>query len=112
MDKPVASHEEIFTTLGKFFYSVVPTQYNTYWSLTAMISQRALRHFDIDARVVPCLADGWMSDAATHHFRRQIGLDTRIEWPRLPILNENNCNEKALRRGGLVVWRARGDSNL
>lgn len=105
MDRPVVSHEDIFTALGNAFYNVVPAQYKTFCSLTALISQRALRHFGIDARVVPCqawyagpdgnfivgfykndapdkweghaicLADGWLIDAAMHHFRKHVGLE-------------------------------------
>ena len=105
MDKPAVSHEEIFAALGKTFYSVVPAQYNTYCSFTALIAQHALRQFGIAASVVPCqawyagpdgnfivgfyrkdapekweghaicVADGWLIDAATHHFRKQLGLE-------------------------------------
>lgn len=99
------SPEPVLTTLGKVFYEAVPLDYQTYCVLTSRIAQATLRFFGLDAKVIPCqvwhagadknyvlgfhqtasprqwnghaicMAEGWLIDAALHHFRKEFGLN-------------------------------------
>jgi hypothetical protein len=44
----------LVNALVAHFYDVVPPEYKTYCVLTSRISQRVLKHFGIDAQLLPC----------------------------------------------------------
>jgi hypothetical protein len=102
---PVFSAEQVLAALGKVFYEVVPLRYQTYCVLTSRTVQTTLQFFGIDAKVIACqvwhagadknyvlgfhetisprqwnghaicMAQGWLIDAALHHFRKEFGLN-------------------------------------
>ena len=95
----------ILSELSKVYYRIIPRDYLTYCSLTAEISVSVLQHFGIAAHLVPCqvwlagpdknlivgftqvkmpgkwdghvvcVAQDWLIDAATHHFKKDFGVD-------------------------------------
>ena len=104
MDFPAVTNNEFFACLGSVFYEAVPREYRTYCTLTSRICQRALQHFGIASKLVPCevwyasptntcaigffnttstakwpghvvcMAETWLIDAAIHHFQKDFNL--------------------------------------
>lgn len=95
----------ILKNLSEIYYEVVPIKYKTFCSLTSEVSKFVLKYFQIESQLLPCqawlssskrdfiigftnsnlpkkwdghvvcLAKNWLIDAATHHFKKDFGID-------------------------------------
>lgn len=105
MDISAVTREQILASLRDSLYEVVPLKYQTYCALTGQICCRVLRHFGIEAQLVPCqlwwvtpeqnfvvgfyrkasatqweghvvcMGDGFLIDAALYHVQKQLGVE-------------------------------------
>lgn len=79
--KPKAEHEaHLLSTLAARYFAVIPQQYRTYCSLTAEVSRRVLKHFGVEASLLPCQV--WCSSTnGEHHVVGFVGRgSTATKW--------------------------------